>query len=564
MNTRKSHCLIPSICISKKGKQKTAMRAFVISFYVVLIGSFVSFRVAAQQAFSAVGEIQLSEAQAGTPLSIALRKDGACWVVWGKASQWLNADLSFNGTNSWKGGGGSNALPMPDGRSAAIMHTLTSGGNFTSNWYSLFAFSSDNPAADSIASVWATMDTRGGVTADYSNFLVTSVDAQLIGDSTFFCINQLNYGLARRQPPPTGMYDRFCTFAMYVRGISPITGSARNVSMVEDDLYNTTGDQWYWNELGINNSCICPITRRTFAMYKRQQQPRRDPQVLSPAWYERSLTVMDINGQIQVYRSLIDSVEAQNTDLSERIVASPHDGVYLFRRNAPGDSVIVEDITFGGRLLSSRFLFQRVRTFQKTSLTNSQKLSDADYVVRKLSDGRIVIAWTAIEPDNSTNVYAALYDEEMRARGLPVRINSDPSGNQNNPAMEVNGDTVYVAWLDARAGGPYAYMRRFKADQLVDAETCDQPSGFAIENICPNPVTYTAIIRFSISSHTKAVTSLSLFDVFGREVKRILSEQLSPGTHTAQFIRDGLPSGMYNLVLRSGGRMQRKSVVVVR
>ena len=59
----------------------------------------------------------------------------------------------------------------------------------------------------------------------------------------------------------------------------------------------------------------------------------------------------------------------------------------------------------------------------------------------------------------------------------------------------------------------------------------------------PNPFNPNTTISFTLpeSSHT----NVTVYDRLGREVQVLLSENLSSGTHSVEFVADGLPSGIY-------------------
>ncbi|RPI06615.1 MAG: T9SS C-terminal target domain-containing protein [Ignavibacteriae bacterium] len=69
------------------------------------------------------------------------------------------------------------------------------------------------------------------------------------------------------------------------------------------------------------------------------------------------------------------------------------------------------------------------------------------------------------------------------------------------------------------------------------------PSAFALHQNYPNPFNPVTTIRFSIG--TNSHTSLRVFDVLGREVATIVSEELSAGEYSRQWNASDMPSGIY-------------------
>lgn len=83
----------------------------------------------------------------------------------------------------------------------------------------------------------------------------------------------------------------------------------------------------------------------------------------------------------------------------------------------------------------------------------------------------------------------------------------------------------------------------------VDIET-SLPLGSvhsAIDSVYPNPIRTTATVRFTLNRNQAA--TLTLYDVLGREMRRLVSGQSTAGTHEIKFLKDGLAPGIYILSL---------------
>jgi hypothetical protein len=78
----------------------------------------------------------------------------------------------------------------------------------------------------------------------------------------------------------------------------------------------------------------------------------------------------------------------------------------------------------------------------------------------------------------------------------------------------------------------------------------------------PNPFTETAEISFLLPK--EGDVSLSLYDVSGRLVKRILSGRLGPGSHSLVLHGGDLPSGVYFVKLKYGKRNITKKLLLVK
>jgi hypothetical protein len=69
------------------------------------------------------------------------------------------------------------------------------------------------------------------------------------------------------------------------------------------------------------------------------------------------------------------------------------------------------------------------------------------------------------------------------------------------------------------------------------------PAKFVLDQNYPNPFNPSTIISFTL--RTKSFVYLKVFDLIGREVAILFSEELSAGNHSQQWNAAGLPSGVY-------------------
>ena len=84
----------------------------------------------------------------------------------------------------------------------------------------------------------------------------------------------------------------------------------------------------------------------------------------------------------------------------------------------------------------------------------------------------------------------------------------------------------------------------FEADE-------DIPETYALRQNFPNPFNPSTEIQFDLPED--AMVSLVVYDVLGREVARLVQEELRAGTHRARFDAGNLPSGVYFYKIQAGG-----------
>jgi hypothetical protein len=88
------------------------------------------------------------------------------------------------------------------------------------------------------------------------------------------------------------------------------------------------------------------------------------------------------------------------------------------------------------------------------------------------------------------------------------------------------------------------------------------PQEFALHQNYPNPFNPSTKIGFKVQG--SGFVSLKVYDVLGREVRTLVSEELKPGSYEVPFDAAGLASGVYFYRLRAGGFTQTRTMVVLR
>ena len=88
------------------------------------------------------------------------------------------------------------------------------------------------------------------------------------------------------------------------------------------------------------------------------------------------------------------------------------------------------------------------------------------------------------------------------------------------------------------------------------------PKAFTLFQNYPNPFNPSTNISFNIPR--RSFVSLKVFDLIGREVATLVSEELSIGSYTQQWNASGIPSGVYFYRLHAGSFTETKKLVLLR
>jgi len=124
----------------------------------------------------------------------------------------------------------------------------------------------------------------------------------------------------------------------------------------------------------------------------------------------------------------------------------------------------------------------------------------------------------------------------------------------------LNG-VVWPCWNDNRTGRHQTYTTRIVITSVEEISS-EVPSTFALEQNFPNPFNPSTEIQFSLP-HKSHVT-LTIFDLLGREVATLVSEELSAGSFSTRWDAAGFPSGVYLYRLQAGEFVETKKLILLR
>ncbi|MBE2216718.1 MAG: T9SS type A sorting domain-containing protein [Ignavibacteria bacterium] len=78
----------------------------------------------------------------------------------------------------------------------------------------------------------------------------------------------------------------------------------------------------------------------------------------------------------------------------------------------------------------------------------------------------------------------------------------------------------------------------------------------------PNPFNPVTNIEFSVSKST--FVKLAVFDVTGRELETLVSQNMSPGTYKADWDASKYSSGVYFYTITSGSYHHTKKMILIK
>lgn len=94
-----------------------------------------------------------------------------------------------------------------------------------------------------------------------------------------------------------------------------------------------------------------------------------------------------------------------------------------------------------------------------------------------------------------------------------------------------------------------------------------QPTSFNLQQNNPNPVFYSAIIRYALPQSCRV--ELKVFNVSGKEIVTLVEQNQGPGYYQVNWniqnvSKKQLANGVYVYQLKAGGFTETKKMVIVR
>jgi hypothetical protein len=107
------------------------------------------------------------------------------------------------------------------------------------------------------------------------------------------------------------------------------------------------------------------------------------------------------------------------------------------------------------------------------------------------------------------------------------------------------------------------YIRVYQlSSTAVESSHNQGTSHFSLLQNFPNPFNPSTNISFCLA--TKSYVTLKVFDLIGREIETLVSEELTEGNHSYRWNAMNVPSGVYFYRLQAGLYSETKKLLILR
>jgi hypothetical protein len=201
--------------------------------------------------------------------------------------------------------------------------------------------------------------------------------------------------------------------------------------------------------------------------------------------------------------------------------------VYLINTDSNGDTLWTE--TFGG------------------------SSNDIGYSVQQTTDGGFIVAGdTYSYGAGSADIYLIKTDSSGDTMWTQTFGGTNADKGYSVQQTIDGGFIVTGSTTSYGAGGKDVYLIKLDPETGIEEENEGSVPPVALESVDPNPFSSELSITYSIPEQTRV--ELTIFDLSGRLVEELISDQLPAGTHTVIWNPSGsIPNGCYLIELDACG-----------
>ena len=132
-----------------------------------------------------------------------------------------------------------------------------------------------------------------------------------------------------------------------------------------------------------------------------------------------------------------------------------------------------------------------------------------------------------------------------------------------SPSIVAAGQIVHIVWMDSRHGYPEIYYNRNPTANVgIQNISSEIPLQYSLFQNYPNPFNPSTTIKFGIPK--SSLVRITVYDILGKEVKKLVNQNLQAGTYQTIWNGDGVSGGVYFYRIQSNDFVQTKRMVLIK
>jgi Secretion system C-terminal sorting domain len=160
----------------------------------------------------------------------------------------------------------------------------------------------------------------------------------------------------------------------------------------------------------------------------------------------------------------------------------------------------------------------------------------------------------AVAYRKGNQVFLRTYDTSGAARVDPIPVSGYPASAKTGPSLSMNGNSLLVAWSEARSQGKGydVYGRIFDIGKLTPVKSVDArvPSRFTLYQNYPNPFNPSTTISYDVP--VKAQVTVVIYNVLGEKIATLVDGVKNTGSYLTVFNGSRFASGVYFCRMTAG------------
>lgn len=268
-----------------------------------------------------------------------------------------------------------------------------------------------------------------------------------------------------------------------------------------------------------------------------------------------------IVGDTRSYGAGIDDIYLIKTDSdgtvhwTQTFGGSSMDHGWYVQQTTPDGGYIVSGRTWSFGAGSSDAYLIRVDSGGDTLWTQTYGdiLGDAGYCVQQTIGGGFIIAGTSMSASSGVdNIY--LIKTDSSGDTLWTETCGGTNTDQGTSVQQTSdgGYIVTGATRSYGAGGFDVWLVKLEPETGIEEEAEGGSPPVILQSIEPNP--FSSDLSINLHIPEQVIVELSIFDLSGRLIEELVSDQIPAGTHTVMWSpSESLPNGCYLIELDACG-----------